>query len=215
MAEAYHPFPTKNEKEVPVKRILLVLVLLSSTLSAQNSAHISDFTISSGRGALSSGLFASVNTKFGQTGTMGLNQPTLALEMCDAFVQAIYTETYGSLTVGPSAGFFKNAPWVAPFIKFKPTSYITFVSWTGISAGQANAPAFEAKFSFAYHSLRVDIGPVWVSHTLISFQKDRLNQLSGAGFNIPLSSKMTCFVGCAYSLRDSDPLFSAGLYTEL
>jgi hypothetical protein len=185
-------------------KVLFLLLACSSIVFAQK-ARISDITISSGRGALSSGIDASINIDLDKAGS------NLVFEVAHDFVQGIYTKQYGSIAVGPSAGFFENAPWVGPYLRYTPTSYITFVTWEGISAGLANAPAFEVKYSFAYNSLRIDLGPFWISHTALSFQSERLNQLTGAGFTVSLADNMSCSIGCDYSLRDQASLFSSSL----
>lgn len=195
--------------------LLLFAILGFTFTSSAQEARIKDVTISSGRGALSSGLFAGVNVDFGTTVNEYLvrSSSNLAFEACNDFVQAIYTVTFdsGSIFIGQSAGFFQNAFWVGPYFKFVPMKWLSIVSWNGVSGGQANAPAFDLRFSFSYTSVRTDVGPFWVSHTLISFQKERLNQLTGAGFNVPLGSKVNIATGCDYTWRDHAPLFSSAL----
>lgn len=179
------------------------MILLVAT-SAFAQVKISDITVSSGRGALSSGLYIGTNLDLGDS-------KNLTFEVTADYVQAMYTKTYGILSIGPSAGFFQNAPWIGPYIKVQPTDFITFVSWAGISGGQANDPQFEVKYSFAYHNVKISVGPANVSFTTLSFQKDRLNSLIGGGIDIPLGEKIKCGITCDYSLRDSEPLFGASL----
>ncbi|RJQ29626.1 hypothetical protein C4565_01875 [Candidatus Parcubacteria bacterium] len=181
--------------------VAILLLFLTSIVSAQK---VSDLTISSGRGALSSGLYIGTNVDFGDS-------KNLTLEATADYVQAMYTKTFGIFSIGPSAGFFQNTPWVGPYIKVQPTSFITLVSWTGVSAGKADNPQFEVEYSFAYHLVRIDAGPINVSLTTLSFQDEKLNCLVGSGITIPLSEKIKTSITCDYSLRDSDPLFGASL----
>jgi len=184
--------------------LLFVFTFVASTF-AQDNIRIKDITVSSGRGALSSGLYVGINIDPGDT------TANLTFEATADYVQAIYVKKFGILSIGPSAGYFQNAPWIGPFIKIQPADFISLVSWEGVSAGQANDPAFNVQYSFAYNSLRIDVAPVYVCFTTLSFQKDRLNCLVGSGFTIPLGKKISFGVSCDYSLRDSEPLFASSI----
>lgn len=193
-----------------MRKIFLAFVFLFAA-SAFAQIRVTDATIASGRGALSSGIYAEINLgKLGETDEMWGKSST-SFQFTQDYFQVIYTKKFGSLTIGPSAGFFLNAPWVGPFIKFKPVEFVSLISWTGVSAGQADDPDWSIKYSFAYHCLRVDIGPAYVCGTMLSFQKDRLNTLLGTGLKLSLEKNIDVTVSYDYSLRDEQPLFSTSL----
>jgi hypothetical protein len=189
------------------KAILIsVFAILFTLISSAQDYRMSDITISSGRGALSSGIFISTN--------ITNDQNRLTFEVEKDFAQAIFGTQMKNVFVAGSAGFFQNTPWIGPFLVFQPGIF-TIISWNGVAAGQANNPDWKLKFIFAFHSIRMDLGPVYFSYARISFQKDRVNNLPGMGFIIPVGSKITCSVGGEYTLRDKNPLFGASLNYKL
>lgn len=186
--------------------LFILMIALTAISFTQEEYKISDVTVSSGRGALSSGIFGSINV-------IG-NNNRLIFEVEKDFAQAMYGKQMGDFFVAGSGGFFQNTPWVGPYIVFSK-SVFTLVSWNGIAAGQANDPQLKLKFIFAFHSIRVDIKPFYLNYAVISFQQDRVNNLPGAGIVIPVGDKVTCSVGGDYTLRDKKPLFGASLNYKL
>lgn len=182
--------------------VFTVLLLSVSLLPAQEDYKISDVTISSGRGALSSGIFGSVN--------IVSENRRLIFEVEKDFVEAMYGSQQGDFFLAGSGGFFQNTPWVGPYIIFKK-GILTAVSWNGIAAGQANNPEWKLKFLFAFHSVRLDLSPFYIAWTRISFQKDAVNDLPGAGIGFKFGNQISCSVGGEYTLRDKKPLFGASL----
>jgi hypothetical protein len=191
----------KNAILVAIFTIILTLVSLAQDYK------LSDITMSSGRGALSSGIFASTNV-------VGDNNTRLIMDFEKSFVEIMYGVQSEKTFLAGSAGLFENAPWIGHYIVFQP-SIFTITSWSGIAAGQANDPKWKLQFLFLYHSIRMDVEPFYIAWTRISFQKDAVNDLPGAGVVIPVGSKITCSVGGEYTLRDKKPLFGAALNYKL
>ncbi len=190
------------------KIILLSILMVTLTVisSAQEEYKISDITVSSGRGALSSGIFASINV-------IG-NDNRLIFEVEKDFVEAMYGKTIGDFFLAGSGGFFQNTPWVGPYVVFNKGIF-SFTSWYGMGAGQANNPEWKTKFLFAFNSARLNLSPFYVAWTRISFQKDMVNDLPAAGVSFQFGNQISCSVGGEYTLRDKKPLFGASLNYKL
>lgn len=207
-------FTIHTLKEVSVKHLLLCVLFLGlTTLSSfaqappQDDYRLSDITVSSGKGALSSGVFASatvMNTSW-----------RLIFQVNNDFVQAMYGTNEGSLFLAGSGGFFMNTPWVGPYIEVQPWDFLFAVSWIGVSAGKGGEPSTDPQLFFLFHSVRVTMGPFYASHTLIHYQKDVPNHLPGIGWNFTLGTKVTCSIGAEYTLRDKEPLFSGVIQYKL
>ena len=193
-------------KRIFLLTTLIVLVSISTSTAQEmktSDYSLSDVTISSGRGALSNGIFASA------TVTNGTER--MYFQIASNYVQAMYGENYGCCFVSGSAGFYDNTPWVGPYIVIQPFKAVTFTTWWGIFAGTGGHPGWKPNFSFAYNSLNIGLGPVYIAYTVLHYQKDVPNNLPGIGLNLPLGTKISSAIGCDYSLRDKGSLFSASL----
>ncbi|MFA7201881.1 MAG: hypothetical protein WC099_02720 [Candidatus Paceibacterota bacterium] len=188
--------------------LLFALIVLFAGISnaQQDDYKLSSLTVSSGEGALSSGIFASA--------TIQNTDTKFTLEVCSSFAQAIYGKNYGDFFIAGSAGFNNNTPWVGPFISFSPSSWISFTTWEGVSAGKDKHPNLKSfediQFYFAYNNVKLNYSIFFLQYSVIHFQKDIPNNMPGGGISLPLG-KYNVFVGCEYSLRDEKPLYSAGL----
>ena len=175
------------------------------TTNAQDY-RLSSLTVSSGEGALSSGIFIS--------GTLQNTTSRFTLEVCSSFAQAIYGSNYGDFFIAGSAGFNNNTPWIGPFISFSPCNWLSVTTWEGISAGKDKHPNLKSfediQFYFAYNNIKLNYSIFFIQYSIIHFQKDVPNNMPGGGISLSLG-KYNVFAGCEYSLRDEKPLYSAGL----
>lgn len=188
----------------------IFVVFINAGLYAQQTTDNSDYkitslTVSSGEGALSSGIFASATIQ---------NQRTkLIFEICSSFFQGMYGLKLGDLFVAGSAGAFNNTMWTGPYVVWTPSDWFSATTWEGFAWGKDGNPHMRLEDShlhFAYNNIRIDYSIFYIQWSLIHFQKERPNNLPGGGFSIKLGKYKT-FIGCDYSLRDDKPLYSAGL----
>ena len=192
-------------KKFTVLFLFILFFALVGTVGAQQEDHyhLSSLTVSSGEGALSSGIFASA--------TIQNNNTKLIFEVCSSFVQAMYGKQVGDFFIAGSGGAFDNTPWVGPYVVYNPANWISLTTWEGASAGVDKHPDIKhIQFYFAYNNLRLNYSVLYLQWSLIHFQKDVPNNLPGGGISLPLG-KYTVFAGCDYSLRDHKPLYSAGV----
>ncbi len=184
----------------------LIIAFVGIINAQENGYKLSSLTVSSGEGALSSGIFIS--------GTLQNANTKFTLEVCSSFAQAIYGTSYGNFFVAGSAGFNNNTPWVGPFISFTPSNWISFTTWEGVSAGKDKHPNLKSfediQFYFAYNNVKLNYSIFFIQYSVIHFQKDVPNNMPGGGISLSLG-KYNVFVSCDYSLRDQKPLYAAGL----
>ncbi len=88
---------------------------------------------------------------------------------------------------------------------------MTYTTWWGLSGGPAGDPSYKLRFSFAYNSVSLNFGPVYVAYTLLNFQTTVPNNLPGGGMAFKLGKRVSGTIGGDYSLRDKTPLLSASL----
>lgn len=191
-----------------MKAILLfaVMALAANMAFAQTSDsdyRLSSVTLSSGESALSNGIGGSV--------TVTNATETLYFQVAANYVQFMYGRNYGCAYVAGSGGFFDNTPWIGPYVVVQPLKYLTFTTWEGVSAGAGGDPSWKGRFFFAYNNATIDLGPAYVAYTVLHYQRDVVNNLPGAGLNVPLGKRFRGVIGCDYSLRDHKPLFASSL----
>ena len=141
-----------------MKFVLLVMSMLLSVAgvfsqsSDSNSFRLSSVDISSGRGAITSGIYVYGNfekkTAYGQV-TIGSND-----------VEATYLFRFlgDKLEVGPNGGYFFNMAYLGPQVILSPWKFISTFSWYGWAPGKTNG-AFEKKIKkmFALNALTISI----------------------------------------------------------
>lgn len=192
------------------KLFTLAIIIILSTFSFaqkqtepdQSDFRLSEVCIGSGEGALSSGISAGITLQKENTKCM--------FQVTSSYVQGVYGTQHGDFFIGGSIGAFQNTPWVAPYIEWTPVEWLYTLSWIGVSAGDAGNPRWKARFSFAFHQMKVSYSYFYAQWSLLNFQEDVPNNLPGVGVSIPLG-KFKVSGGVEYSLRDKKPLFSGNL----
>jgi hypothetical protein len=192
--------------------LALVLGLLCGAAFAQTCENadfrLKNIDLSSGRGALSSGIFVGVDLTNGPTSMM--------YQVTSNFAQGMYGVNLGDPTsvewyLAGSCGFFENSFWAGPFATMKPCSWLKLTAWEGVSAGLAKDPGWNVKYSFSYLAARMTFGVWFAEYSFLSFQSETPNHIPGTGISLPLGSKFSVTASACYTLRDKEPLFSGCL----
>ena len=120
-----------------MKNTLLVIVVLVSMLfsvvtnaqEAKDTIKLSTITLSSGRGPLTSGLFAEANF------TKDDDVISLSLGGDDMYAWYLKSALNKKLLIGPCLEYFYNIPTISAVAIFSPIKNVSTFSWVGFSAG--------------------------------------------------------------------------------
>ena len=111
---------------------VLVSMLASSVVTAQEAKDTIKFvsgSVSSGTGALTSGIFGEVNF------SKGNDVISLSIGGDDMYVWYLKSTLNKKLLIGPCLEYFYNIPTVSAVAIFSPIKNVSTFSWAGYSAG--------------------------------------------------------------------------------
>ena len=175
--------------------------------------QLSDVTVTSGKGALTSGL----DTQFGFVNTKDSTK-VLFLQANNDRICINVGKSFGNLTLLESVAVFKNIPWTGPMILYKAGPF-DFIVWNGIGFAKTNQllePSFKPQFFFSYEGVgltfaknnRIGASAMWFAtqpvNWFVSYKRT---------FNIGEKSKL--FAECTYNHALDIPMFVIGYNVKL
>ena len=183
-----------------MKNALLVIVVLVSllvslvaTAQEQDTIKFSSATLSSGRGPLTSGLFAETNF------SKGNDVISLSLGGDDMYIWYLKSTLNKKLLVGPCLEYFYNIPTVSAVAIFSPLKNVSTFSWVGFSAGtpitdgsaDSKVELDNWKFLFFYQSIDYSFRRFTASGAIMYF--NGWQKIIDFKYNQPLTKNWSIF----------------------
>lgn len=161
-------------KKVVLMVTVLLCMLFSVVANAQevkDTLKFSSVALSSGKGPLTSGLFAEVNF------TKGNDVISLSLGGNDMYVWYLKSALNKKLLIGPCLEYFYNIPTLSGIAIFSPFKNVSTFSWVGFSAGTPITDGSENskveldnwKFLFYYQSVDYNYKRLTASAAIMYF----------------------------------------------
>ena len=175
--------------------------------------ELSNVTVTSGKGALTSGF----DTQFGFANTQDSTK-VLFLQANNDRICINVGKSFGNLTLLESVAVFKNIPWTGPMILYKAGPF-DFIIWNGIGFAKTNQllePSFRPQFFFSYEGVgltfaknnRIGASAMWFAtqpvNWFVSYKRT---------FNIGEQSKL--FAECTYNHALDIPMFVLGYNVKI
>ncbi len=186
---------------------LLCLMLMTGIIPAQQVGgyKFEKVTLTSGQGALSSGLDATMLMKSGNRELELVLEKDLQWAVWDFNITP-------KIQVSPSAGYFYGTPWIGPRFALKPLPHLTLMNWTTVSMGKPEKPNWHAEFlnNFAGAYLG-GFGPVSVGWGMLHFQNQKPQHMPGATFSRDLGDGYSAMTGLDYNITKNKPLYRIGV----
>lgn len=182
------------------KAVLMIIVLLCMLVSvvvtaqeAGDTIKFSSATLSSGRGPLTSGIFAEANF------SRGNDVISLSLGGDDMYVWYLKSTLNKKLLIGPCLEYFYNVPTVSTVAIFSPLKNISTFSWIGFSAGTPITDGFADskveidnwRFLFCYQS--IDYSYKRFTATAAIMYYDGWQKIIDFKYNQPLTKNWSMF----------------------
>lgn len=198
--------------------IALVVVNLVSAQEVKKAVKVgnwqlSDVTVTSGKGALTSGF----DTQFGFTNLKN-DKLVLFLQANNDRICATVGKRFGNFKVLESFAVFKNIPWTGPMILYSAGPFDAIV-WNGVGFAKTNellAPSYKPQFFFSYEGVgltflknnRIGASAMWFGTTPVNWFVSYKHN-----FNIGEKSKL--FAECTYNHNLDIPMFVIGYSLKL
>jgi len=201
----------------------MMLLTLASPASAQfTTFDLGSLTVSSGKDPISSGITGIVEFESDQR-----HMIEVAVQHEQAWV--IYGKKFGrdgaTGMIGMSGGHFQGTPWGGPIVKATfPVAKVGGqqvavggLVWPGVFAwepdgrkddGVENPEALHKVFM---GSLRLDLGPLSVSYTVLNYLEDRTNYLPGVGYTYKVNGNYSVTSSVTRDTNDDVWMFYVGV----
>lgn len=167
---------------------------------------LSNIDISSGKGAITSGIFCYLNLE----NEKGFFQVTIGSD--DVELTYLFRVLKDKVLIGPNAGFFFNIPYAGPQLIFKPCKFIETFHWVGWSLGNPDGVISikESKFLFAVNSLSINIWRFKTTYCLINYLDNPLQHTLTSKYSHPINKKISIYIDGGWDFLNKSQLLKIG-----
>lgn len=179
----------------------------SPIVDSTDSFKLSSVEVSSGKGAVTSGLYGYVNLenkKAFLTATISAN---------DLEITYLYRLFNDKVLVGPNAGYFMNAVYGGAQMVFSPSKYIETFHWFGWSLGKPDSQINlkQSGFLFAINSVSLKLWRLKATYCLINYMKNPLQQTVTLRYDQKINTKLTFYTTGGYDFLNKNQLLQFGV----
>jgi len=169
--------------------------------------HLSSIDLSSGKGAITSGLYLSFSFE---------NKKTILLTTIsekDLSVAYFYRLFGDKLLIGPSMGYFYNIPWAGPEIIFSPIKLISTFHWFGFSPGVPDGQIEPAKsiFLFGVNSISLNVWRLQGTYCLINYMNNKPQHTVSLKYSQKVNSNFLVYTDVGYDFLNQGQLLKIGI----
>ncbi len=189
----------------------LLLLLMSSSAFTQSkndstSIRLSSIDISSGKGAITSGLYVYVNFESNKT----MLQATISEN--DLEITYFYRLFKDKLLVGPNVGYFYNVPYAGPIVIFSPVKFISTLHWYGWSAGKPGEK-IEPNTSFLYgiNAITLNAWRFNATYCLINYMNTKPQHTVSLKYSQPVNKNFSIYTDVGYDFLNQNQLLKIGI----
>jgi hypothetical protein len=202
-----------------MKKLLfvLVIILISLNVIAQERTvrignySLSDVTVTSGKGALTSGFDTRFSFKNQENDILFLvaNNDRIVINV---------GKKIGNFSLIQSIGVFKNIPWTGPMIIYE-IGPLDVMTWTGIGFAKDNQlkePSYKPQFFFNYESIGLTfLKNNRIGASMMLFATEPINWFISYKRTINIGEKSKLFAEVTYNHALNIPMFVIGYNLKL
>jgi len=200
--------------------VLAIVLMTSNVMFAQDTIKVktlkvgnyslTDVTISSGKGALTSGF----DTRFDFSNDHNI---FITLQANNDRANIMIGKKWGNFKAIASLGSYKNIPWIGPMFLYT-LGPLDFTVWNGIGFAKTNQftdVGYKPEFFFSYEGAGVTLGKNRISGAVMWFATDPMNWFASYKRNFTLGQYSTIFAEVTYNHTLNIPMFVIGYSRKL
>lgn len=197
---------------------ITILVIIASLSFAQTSPRLGNYslseaTITSGKGAIASGL----DTRFDFANSADPNM-VLFLQANTDRVTVNVGKKFGNLKLIESFGVYKNMPWTGPMVLYK-LGPLDFIAWNGVMFAkndQLEKVGYNPQFFISYEGMGLTIAKYHrVGAAVLWFGTQPMNWFISYKGTIPIGKQSKLFTEVTYNHTLDIPMFVVGYSMKL
>lgn len=198
--------------------VSIAFVVISSVTFAQTSPRLgnyslSEVTITSGKGAIASGL----DTRFDFTNSVNPNMVLFMQANADRITINV-GKRFGNLKLIESFGIYKNMPWTGPMIIYK-LGPLDMIAWNGVmfaKTDQLQEVGYKPQFFISYEGMGLTIAKNHrIGAAVLWFGTQPMNWFVSYKANIPIGKQSKLFAEVTYNHALDIPMFVVGYTMKL
>lgn len=194
---------------------LVILSLLTVNIMAQpidsskidKEFHLSSIDLSSGKGAITSGMYCYVNFE----NKNYLLQSTISAE--DIEISYLYRTKKDIFLAGINGGYFFNIPYAGPQIIFSPVKWFSTFSWFGWSLGKPEGKINlnTSGFLFAANSASLNIWRFKPTYCLINCRNSKPQHTVSLKYSQVVRKNFLVYTDVGYDFLNQRQLLKLGV----
>jgi hypothetical protein len=197
---------------------IIAIMVISFASFAQTSPRLGNYslseaTVTSGKGAISSGL----DTRFDFANSADTNMVLFLQANADRITVHV-GKRFGNLKLIESFGVYKNMPWTGPMILYK-LGPLDFIAWNGVifaSTDQLQAPGYRPQFFISYEGMGLTIAKYHrIGGAVLWFGTQEMNWFVSYKGIVPIGKKSKLFTEITYNHTLDIPMFVIGYTMKL
>lgn len=186
---------------------LLILIFVTSFVSVKaqkDTLKFTQFEVSSGQGAVSSGLY-------GWT-TFENKKSSLMLTLSAEDLEITYLKNFSkSFSVGPNIGYWMNVPYVSGQIIWNPSKYFGTFHWIGYSSGDPGQKIGSIKFLFSVQQATFTLDKNFcMSYTLINYRNNESQHIGNIKYTGKVNKNFSIYTNIGFDFTKQNQLLQLG-----
>ncbi len=194
--------------------VFFVIAIAVKTLFGQSekeSFRLSAIDISSGKGAVTSGLYGNFTFEKGDKDFLILTLSEKDLEI--TYFRSLFK---GKLLIGPNVGYFFNVPYVSTMAIYSPSKYFSTLHWLGWSFGRpSEIIELKPSFIFALNSASINIWKINTTYCLIHYLKNKPQHTVTLKYTEKITKNILVYTEVGYDLTNKTQLLKLGTRYKL
>lgn len=199
-----------------MKKILMLnMILLSAiivfaqtdSIESKKSFELLNVEISSGKGAVTSGLYAYLNME--NNG----NFFQVCLSENDLELTYLFRLFKGKAYLGPNIGYFYNVPYGGPMLTINPNKYFSTLHWFGWIMGNPGEKINpqNSQFIFAVNAANIHIWRFTASYCLINYLKNDPQHTGSLKYSQPINKHFSAYTDIGWDFLNDSQLLKLGI----
>jgi hypothetical protein len=180
----------------------------NDSTSIKNDSHLrlSSIDLSSGKGALTSGLYFNFNFK---------NKKSImrtVISEKDLEITYFHRLFADKLLIGGNGGYFYNVPYAGPIIIFSPIKYVSTFHWYGWSLGSPEG-IIEPKINYlmGVNAITINVWRLNASYCLINFMKRSPQHTVSLKYTQAVDTHFSISTDVGYDFLNQNQLLKVGI----
>jgi len=174
--------------------------------NASNKLALTSIDLSSGKGAVTSGLYVNVH--------MSNSKALVNFTISENDLEITYLRRFfqDKLLVGPNFGYFLNVPYYSGIIIFTPNKYVSTTHWYGAFMGAPGGEIWlQPKYGLALNSISFSAWRVSATYCVISYMRNMPQHTATLKYAQNLHNHFSIFTDVGYDFTNESQLLKLGI----